>query len=166
MWTLILLPLATLVLAWLASQITPAFVARYMAPILASILLLAAWGAARSGVAGLVAIVLSVVFVTHLSSYTPQNKSDMRDDQRRGDPAAAPGRRRAFGSAGPAAARLVLPPGLAAQYVTAPRHRQGPELHGLGVRAQATAGQPARQQWSIRSLLAWAPANSCCSCGR
>jgi mannosyltransferase len=78
MWTLILLPLATLVLAWLASQITPAFVARYMAPILASILLLAAWGAARSGVVGLVAIVLSVVFVTHLSSYTPQNKSDMR----------------------------------------------------------------------------------------
>ncbi len=79
MWTLIVLPLATLVLAWLASQITPAFVARYMAPILASILLLAAWGAARSGVVGLVAIVLSVVFVTHLSSYAPQNKSDMRD---------------------------------------------------------------------------------------
>jgi hypothetical protein len=78
MWTLIVLPLATLVLAWLASQITPAFVARYMAPILASILLLAAWGAARSGVVGLVAIILTVVFVTHISSYTPQNKSDMR----------------------------------------------------------------------------------------
>jgi hypothetical protein len=79
MWTLILLPLATLVIAWLVSQITPAFVARYMAPILASILLLAAWGAARSGVVGLVAIVLSVVFVVHISSYTPQYKSDMRD---------------------------------------------------------------------------------------
>jgi hypothetical protein len=79
MWTLILLPLATLVIAWLVSQITPAFVARYMAPILASILLLAAWGAARSGVVGLVAIVLAVVFVVHISSYTPQYKSDMRD---------------------------------------------------------------------------------------
>jgi len=79
MWTLIVLPLATLVLAWLASQITPAFVARYMAPILASILLLAAWGAARAGVVGLVAIALSVVFIVHLSSYTPQYKSDMRD---------------------------------------------------------------------------------------
>jgi mannosyltransferase len=79
MWTLILLPLATLVIAWLASQITPAFVSRYMAPILGSILLLAAWGAARSGVVGLVAIVLSVLFVVHVSSYTPQFKSDMRD---------------------------------------------------------------------------------------
>jgi hypothetical protein len=79
LWTLIVLPLATLVLAWLASQITPAFVARYMAPILASILLLAAWGAARSGVVGLVAIVLSLVFVVHLSSYATQYKSDMRD---------------------------------------------------------------------------------------
>ena len=43
------------------------------------ILLLAAWGAARSGVVGLVAIALSVVFVAHLSSYSPQFKSDMRD---------------------------------------------------------------------------------------
>jgi hypothetical protein len=50
-----------------------------MAPILASILLLAAWGAARSGVVGLVAIALSVVFVAHVSSYTPQYKSDMQD---------------------------------------------------------------------------------------
>jgi hypothetical protein len=79
MWALIMWPLATLVLAWLASQITPAFVSRYMAPILASILLLAAWGAARSGVVGLVAIALSVVFVAHVSSYTPQYKSDMQD---------------------------------------------------------------------------------------
>ncbi len=79
LWTLIVLPAATLILAWLASQITPAFVSRYMAPILASILLLAAWGAARAGVVGLVAIALSVVFVVHVSSYTPQNKSDMRD---------------------------------------------------------------------------------------
>ena len=79
LWALIVLPIGTLVLAWLASQITPAFVSRYFAPLLASILILAAWGAARSGVVGLVAIVLSVVFVTHLSSYAPQYKSDMRD---------------------------------------------------------------------------------------
>ena len=39
----------------------------------------AAYGASRSGIVGLVAIVLSVVFVVHLSSYTPQYKSDMRD---------------------------------------------------------------------------------------
>jgi mannosyltransferase len=79
LWTLIALPLATLLLAWLASQITPAFVSRYFAPILGAILLLAAWGAARAGIVGLVAIVLSVVFVVHVSSYTPKYKSDMRD---------------------------------------------------------------------------------------
>ena len=78
MWALIVLPFATLLLAWLASQITPAFISRYFAPILASILLLAAWGAARSGIVGFVAILLSLVFVVHLSSYAPQNKSDMR----------------------------------------------------------------------------------------
>jgi mannosyltransferase len=79
LWTLVALPFATLLLAWLASQITPAFVSRYMAPVLAPILLLAAWGCARSGIVGFVAIVLSVVFVAHISSYAPQYKSDMRD---------------------------------------------------------------------------------------
>jgi len=79
MWTLVALPFATLLLAWLASQITPAFVSRYFAPALAPILLLAGWGCARAGVVGIVAIALSVVFVAHISSYTPQYKSDMRD---------------------------------------------------------------------------------------
>lgn len=79
MWSLILLPFATLLLAWLASQVTPAFVSRYFAPILGAILLLAAWGAARAGIVGLVAIILSLVFVVHLSSYVPRYKSDMRD---------------------------------------------------------------------------------------
>ena len=68
-----------LLIAWLASQITPAFVSRYFAPALAPILLLAAWGAARAGIVGLVAIILSVIFTVHVSSYTPQYKSDMRD---------------------------------------------------------------------------------------
>jgi len=79
LWSLIALPAATLVIAWLASQITPAFVSRYFAPVLAAILLLAAWGAARSGIVGLAAIVLSIVFVVHIASYTPSHKSDMAD---------------------------------------------------------------------------------------
>src|SRR5205823_4093544 len=33
----------------------------------------------RSGVVGIVAIALSIVFVVHISSYAPQYKSDMRD---------------------------------------------------------------------------------------
>jgi 4-amino-4-deoxy-L-arabinose transferase-like glycosyltransferase len=79
MWSLICLIAGTLIIAWLVSQITPAFVARYMAPLLASILLLAAWGAARSGVVGLVCIALTVAFVVHVSSYAPRYKSDMQD---------------------------------------------------------------------------------------
>jgi hypothetical protein len=79
LWALIALPAGTLLLAWLASQITPAFVSRYFAPVLAGIFLLAAWGCARAGIVGWVAIVLSIVFVAHLSSYAPQYKSDMRD---------------------------------------------------------------------------------------
>jgi mannosyltransferase len=79
MWALIWTIAGTLIIAWLASQITPAFVARYMAPILAGILLLAAWGAARSGVLGLVCIALTIAFVVHISSYAPRYKSDMQD---------------------------------------------------------------------------------------
>jgi hypothetical protein len=79
MWSLLVLLVGTIVVAWLASQVTPAFVSRYMAPLLASILLLAAWGAARSGVVGLVAVALTLAFVVHISSYAPQFKSDMRD---------------------------------------------------------------------------------------
>ena len=79
LWTLIALPLATLAVAWLASQVTPAFVSRYFAPILASLLLLAAWGCARTGVAGWVAIVLAVVLIIPPSKYAPAYKSDMRD---------------------------------------------------------------------------------------
>jgi hypothetical protein len=78
-WTLVLLPFATLLIAWLASQITPAFVSRYFAPVLAGIFLLAAWGCARAGVVGWVAILLSIAFVVHVSSYTPSHKSDMQD---------------------------------------------------------------------------------------
>jgi len=79
MWSLIWLIAGTLIIAWLASQITPAFVARYMAPLLPAILLLAAWGASRSGVVGLVMIALVAAFVVHISSYAPKYKSDMQD---------------------------------------------------------------------------------------
>jgi hypothetical protein len=79
MWALIAIPAATLLLAWLASQITPAWVSRYFAPILASVLLLSAYGLSRAGVVGAVAVVFMVVFLSNPASYTPQYKSDMRD---------------------------------------------------------------------------------------
>jgi mannosyltransferase len=79
MWVLLAIPLITLLLAWVSSQLTPAWVPRYFAPIVAPILLLAAFGMARAGVVGAVALVLSVVFLLNTSSYTPQYKSDMKD---------------------------------------------------------------------------------------
>ena len=166
MWTLIVLIAGTLIVAWLASQITPAFVSRYFAPILAAILLLAAWGAARSGIVGLVAIALSVVFVVHISSYAPQFKSDMRDiggemtpllhTERPGAWPRSPSRRRSPGT--------TCPPGL--QYATTIGRGEGPELHGLGVCAQAAAARQSGRRRSIRWLLASSPGSSCCTCDR
>jgi mannosyltransferase len=79
LWALILIPFFTLLLAWLASQVTPAFVSRYFAPVLGPILLLAAWGCARAKVVGVIMIALSVLFLYNPAAYTPQYKSDMRD---------------------------------------------------------------------------------------
>jgi mannosyltransferase len=78
-WVLIVLPVATLALAWLASQITPAWVSRYFAPTLGPLLLLAAFGCARAGIVGIVAIGASIIFLANPSSFTPQYKSDLRD---------------------------------------------------------------------------------------
>jgi uncharacterized membrane protein len=78
-WTLVAIPVATLGIAWLESQVNPAFVARYFAPVIGAILLLLAWGCARARLLGVVAMVLAVAFLANPSSYTPQYKSDMRD---------------------------------------------------------------------------------------
>ena len=79
MWSLIALPTATLLLAWLASQVTPAFISRYFAPVLAAILLLLAFGCARAGIVGIVMIAASVLFLYNPASFAPQYKSNMRD---------------------------------------------------------------------------------------
>jgi mannosyltransferase len=77
---LVILPVATVLVAWIGSQVTPAFVPRYYAPLLAPTMLIAAWGAARAGFVGVIAIVLSVVFVAQLPGFgAPKYKSDMRD---------------------------------------------------------------------------------------
>ncbi|HET9074770.1 MAG TPA: glycosyltransferase family 39 protein [Solirubrobacteraceae bacterium] len=79
MWMLFALPIITLALAWAASQITPAWVPRYFAPIVAPILFLGAMGISRAGVLGAIALVLSVIFLSNPGSFTPQYKSDMKD---------------------------------------------------------------------------------------
>jgi mannosyltransferase len=79
LWVLIVLPVATLLLAWASSQITPAWVSRYFAPVLASFLLLAAWGCSRARIVGIVAVGAAVVFLANPASFAPQYKSDVRD---------------------------------------------------------------------------------------
>jgi len=79
LWTLIAIGVGTLLVAWISSQVTPAFVSRYFAPVLATIILLAAWGCARSGLVGWVALIAAVVFVFDVSAYAQPNKSNMRE---------------------------------------------------------------------------------------
>jgi hypothetical protein len=78
-WTLILIPTVTLLLAWLESQISPAFVPRYFAPVIGSILLLIAWGCARARLLGIVGVVVALLFLSSPAAFTPQNKSNMRN---------------------------------------------------------------------------------------
>lgn len=79
LWTLIAFTVATLLVAWLSSQANPAYVPRYFAPVVASLLLMAAWGCARAGIVGVAAVVLSCIFLLNPASVAPPTKSDMRD---------------------------------------------------------------------------------------
>jgi hypothetical protein len=79
MWMLILLPTLTLLFAWAASQITPAWVPRYFAPIVAPILLLAALGIARAGLVGFAGMAIAVVCLAAPGTYSPEYKSNMRE---------------------------------------------------------------------------------------
>jgi len=79
LWTLITLPVATLAVAWISSQANPAYVPRYFAPVVAAILLVAAFGSARAGILGMIAIALSAVFLINPGAAAPSTKSDMRD---------------------------------------------------------------------------------------
>ncbi|MGI9184244.1 MAG: glycosyltransferase family 39 protein [Solirubrobacteraceae bacterium] len=79
MWTLILIPVGTLAFGWTVSHFSPAWAYRYFAPILGSLLLLAALGMSRAKGVGLIALALVVVFWANPAKFTPQYKSDVRD---------------------------------------------------------------------------------------
>jgi hypothetical protein len=79
MWALIAVPITAIVLARISSLISPTWVTRYFAPLVAPLLLLAAFSSARAGIMGLIAVGLSIVFVADPASFSPQYKSDMRD---------------------------------------------------------------------------------------
>jgi mannosyltransferase len=69
----------TLLLGWIASQITPAWNPRYFAPIVPAIMMLTAIGMSRAGVVGPLCLLVALIFLARPDVYAPQHKSDMQD---------------------------------------------------------------------------------------
>jgi mannosyltransferase len=78
-WVLIAVPLVTLALAWLLSQLSPAWASRYFAAVVGPLLLLLALGVSRAGKLGLVALAVVCVFWVKPTQYVDGYKSDVRD---------------------------------------------------------------------------------------
>ena len=78
MWTLIALPVAVLAVAWVASQVNPAWAPRYFAPVIAPMLFLIAWGLSRAKILGILCLVLGIWYLHNPASFAPDHKSDMR----------------------------------------------------------------------------------------
>jgi mannosyltransferase len=89
---LVTLAAFTLAAAWVSSQvITPAWVVRYFAPVVAPILLLLAIGISRAGVVGAIALIFIVCFMARPHAFEPQYKSDMQDIAAEMTPSLHPG---------------------------------------------------------------------------
>jgi hypothetical protein len=78
-WVLLAIPLVTLALAWLLSQVSPAWASRYFAAIVGPLILLLALGLSRAGKLGLLALALACVFWVKPTQYVDGYKSDVRD---------------------------------------------------------------------------------------
>jgi mannosyltransferase len=75
----LLLPLATLAVAWLVSQVSPAWTTRYLGVILGPLLLVSAVGLARAGKLGLVALVIVLGIWAIPRTFGLTNKSNAAD---------------------------------------------------------------------------------------
>jgi hypothetical protein len=78
-WALLTLSVVTVVLAWLLSQLSPAWASRYFAAFVGPLLLLTALGLARAGRLGLVALACACVFWIDPTEFVDGYKSDVRD---------------------------------------------------------------------------------------
>ncbi len=78
-WVLVVVPLVTLAIAWLLSQISPAWASRYFAAAVGPLLLLCALGLSRAGRLGIVAVLVLCVFWVKPTEYVDGYKSDVRD---------------------------------------------------------------------------------------
>jgi mannosyltransferase len=74
--------LATLAVAWLVSQVSPAWTTRYLGVLLGPMLLVAALGLARAGTLGLIALVIVIGIWAIPRSYGLENKSNASDLRR------------------------------------------------------------------------------------
>lgn len=79
LWALVLIILGGLAFAAALAPFAQSWVTRYFAPLVGAVLLLVAFTAARTGVLGLIAVILSIAFVANAASFSPKYKSDMRD---------------------------------------------------------------------------------------
>jgi hypothetical protein len=77
--TLVVITSGAVLLALLASLFVPAWTTRYLAPVLAPLLLLIAFSCARSGILGLAVVLISCAFLANAPSFVPKYKSDMKD---------------------------------------------------------------------------------------
>jgi mannosyltransferase len=71
--------LATLAVAWIVSQVSPAWTTRYLGVLLGPMLLIAALGLARAATLGLVALAIVLVIWAIPKSYGLENKSNASD---------------------------------------------------------------------------------------
>ena len=78
LWTMIAIPAAALALARVVGFFVPIWAWRYLAPVVAPLLLLGALACARSRVVGVAAIVFCVAFLANPKSFAPNYKSDMK----------------------------------------------------------------------------------------
>ncbi|MEJ7714611.1 MAG: hypothetical protein WKF40_02435 [Thermoleophilaceae bacterium] len=111
---------ATLAIAWLFSQISPAWTTRYLGVALGPIFLLAAFGLSRAGYLGMVALVIILGIWAIPKTAGLENKSNVSDLAAAADPAAEEGR-----SGGHAAARAAAAGRLQPQGRRDSRHRAG-----------------------------------------
>jgi mannosyltransferase len=78
-WGLAIIALTTLGLAWVLSQLSPAWASRYFAAMLGPLILLTALSFARARALGLVALACMCVFWVDPTEYVDGYKSDVRD---------------------------------------------------------------------------------------
>lgn len=91
MYTLLALTVLTLAFAWIASQIDPAWVLRYFAPMIGPLILLIAIGLSQAGILGAVVIVVACVALHNASSFASAYKSNLQDIAAEMGPSLHPG---------------------------------------------------------------------------